>query len=166
MKQSTFLGLGPPVCHFYFQRTACYDIVMRKEWFIQWFSVQCHAFDILILFELFLAITVNFCHRAGLLRLYRMRASDRINRFPRTYLIESHRIEYIPSRHLSAIFISRQSVYGIGILATVYAVYQFLRPPRTVHIVVHMNHVVAGFVAVGILSDQSADVRGGCFAFQ
>lgn len=47
MKQSTFLGLGPPVCHFYFQRTACYDIVMRKEWFIQWFSVQCHAFDIL-----------------------------------------------------------------------------------------------------------------------
>ena len=152
---------------FYFQRTACYDIVMRKEWFIQWFSVQCHAFDILILFRVILSY---HCKLFAIGQVYygfiECGASDRINRFPRTYLIESHRIEYIPSRHLSAIFISRQSVYGIGILATVYAVYQFLRPPRTVHIVVHMNHVVAGFVAVGILSDQSADVRGGCFAFQ
>ena len=31
---------------------------------------------------------------------------DRIYRFAGTYLIESHRIEYIPGRHLSAVFIT------------------------------------------------------------
>ena len=138
-----------------------------EEWGIQRLAVQCYAFNIFVLlFVVFYYDTeclffgqINNCLVEG-------GTSDRIYRFAGTYLIESHRIEYIPGRHLSAVFITWQSVCTVGILALINTVYQFLCSPRAVDVVVQVNDVMTRFIAVRILSDKAADVWRNHFSFE
>ena len=108
------------VSHFDLHDSACYNVLMSEEWRVQSFAVQQYAFDV------FVAFGVVLHHDAECLFIGEIdhsfvesRTSDRIHRFARAYLIESHRVEYVPCRHLSAVFIAGQPVDVVGILAPV-----------------------------------------------
>ena len=67
--------------------------------------------------------------------------------------------EQVPGGHLTAVFIAAQAVRGRGVEAVEHFPDDFRRPVGTVGQGVEVRDVVAGFVAVGVLSDESGDVR-------
>ncbi len=76
----------------------------------------------------------------------------------RGYGIEAHRTEHIPCRHLPAVFVAAQAVGLVGILFVHDPAHEILCFPWLSGKVVQIRHMVAGFVAVGILPDEPGDV--------
>ncbi len=79
-----------------------------------------------------------------------------------THLIDAHSAEHIPGRHLSAVFVAAEAVGIVVIERGEYLMNELLGFVGLANIIEQVGHVVAGFVAVGILSDKAGDV--GLFA--
>ena len=99
-------------------------------------------------------------------RLVEQRASDGIYRLAGAYLIEAHRIQYVPCRHLSAVFIARKSVGVVEVKRMQHLIHNLLRTPGLAYVVVEMGNVMARLIAVGILAYQTGNIHRGRFTFQ
>ena len=79
-------------------------------------------------------------------------------------LIESHRREDVPRRHLTDVLVARKTIEVVGVHLAHRLAQQFRALPRLSDVVVHIENVVRRLVAVGILPDEAADVGRGIFA--
>ena len=119
-------GLGKDACsvklflggiaHSEHKFSALHDVVVGEERLGERFAIEFHALDILV----FAAVVDGFYHKllaVGEVDGYLVvqRATNRINRLAGTYLIESHSIEDIPSRHLSAVFVAREAIVVVEV---------------------------------------------------
>ena len=85
---------------------------------------------------------------------------------PGAYLIEAHRIQNVPCRHLSAVFIARKSVGVVEVKRMQHLIHNLLRTPGLAYVVVEMGNVMAWLIAVGILAYQTGNIHRGRFTFQ
>ena len=145
-----FLG---GIAHGEHKFSALHDVVVGEERLGERFAIEFHALDILV----FAAVVDGFYHKllaVGEVDGYLVvqGATNRVNRLARTYLIESHSIEDIPSRHLSAVFVARKAIVVVEVKGIQHLVDEFLSLPRLSGVVIEVYNVVAWFVAVCILS--------------
>ena len=68
------------------------------------------------------------------------------------YRIKAHRREYIPCRRLPVVLVAAVSIRIGGIQPIHHFAYPILRFPRLPGVVVEVNHVLNGLVAMGIIS--------------
>ena len=73
--------------------------------------------------------------------------------------IQAQGAQDIPGTHLAAVFIAADAVRCGGVEPGKDLPDHFLRTGRRSHIIKQPGHVVAGFIAVGILADDASDAR-------
>ena len=73
-------------------------------------------------------------------------------------LVKSHRRQHIPCRHGTYILISAKAVGVITIHLAKGSAQQFGSLPRLAYVIVEVNHMMAGLVALCILANKTADV--------
>ena len=77
-------------------------------------------------------------------------------------LVETQRREDVPCRHLPHVLVARKPVGPVVVERRQYLAHLVGGLPRLTDHRVEVDDVVAGFVAVGVLTDQARDVgRGG-----
>src|SRR5690606_8055092 len=72
--------------------------------------------------------------------------------------IKTHGTQYIPSTHLSAVFITRYTLGGITVLLGQYLMHSLLGFIRSIHKIIQIGHVVTGLVSMGVLPDKSGNI--------
>ena len=83
------------------------------------------------------------------------RSAEDVFATSRLHLVDAHRREDVPGRHLTNVLIAAQTVGGVVVEFAQRAADELSTLPGLAHIVIEVEHVVAGFVAVGILSDKA-----------
>ena len=86
------------------------------------------------------------------------RTADDIDASAGGYLIESQSRKHIPGRHLAYILVTTESGWLVGVEFAHALAHLLRRFPGLAYVIVEVQGMVAGFVAVGILADESGDV--------
>ena len=123
--------------------------ILKHHWLrCLFFRIQTAPCDIKGRFPL----TLNF-------HFIKLRYTRRVNIAARTNRVNPHGTHHIPSTHLSAILIANQSIRTVFIKCLTNPVHDGLRLLRLSTIVVQVSHVMTRFVAMGILTNQSRNIR-------
>ena len=99
-------------------------------------------------------LTISNVHRS----LIEERCTEDILAACRLYLIHAKRGENVPCRHLTHILVTTQTIEVIVIQVLKYIANLVRSLPRLTHIVVHIEDMMAWFVTVSVLTNQTSDV--------
>ena len=159
------LGHGTPAgrarAHHEVDVRAAADVVVGDVGLVPLAPVDIHAADVEVLGA---PVLGRHAYRPSAREVHRhpldRRRADVVDVARRRRRVESHGVEKIPRRHLSAVVVAAQRPRLVAVEGVRDAAHPLLALPRLAEVVVEVDDVVAGLVAVPVGADAPLDVVG------
>ena len=159
-----FNTILPVHLHQELQFSAFHNISVFNPGFLIFSSIEDNTLYVIVLLAFIFTFYDEFTSRNGYLYLIKIRITKYKLATGRFYLIESERRKDIPSRHLSYILITRQTIRLICIHGMKNLLDSVSRLPRLTYKCVQVNCMMTRFVTMRILANQSTNIRRRSFS--